>query len=163
MTSPPFDPTITLPQGEQPLSLNLTNTVYAALTMENGNEFAKKFGPPANGQPGDFFLLNIAGFNSAGTSTGTVNFYLANFLSSDPSQDYIVQNWTNVDLSALAPGTDKLVFTVSSSDVGDFGINTPEYFALGGLTVDAAPEPEAWSLALVAGLLFLVLRKRARA
>ncbi len=152
----PFDPAITLPAGEQPLSLTLTNNVYAELSMENGDEFAKKFGP------GDYFILTISGYNSAGNSTGSVPFYLANFLSSDPAKDYIVQNWTTVNLSSLAPGTDKLVFTESSSDTGEFGINTPEYFALGGLDVAEAPEPSA-CLFLLAGLGLLFFFQGSRA
>jgi hypothetical protein len=135
--------------------LTLTNDVYTELSMQNGDSFAKKFGP------GDYFLLTISGYTSSGVSTGAVNFYLANFLSSDPSQDYIVKDWTNVSLSSLAPGTEKLVFTESSSDTGEFGINTPEYFAIGGLNVAAAPEPSAWFL-VSAGLGLLLIRKRIR-
>ena len=150
------NPTITFGAGLQPTALTITNNVYAALSMENGDSFSKKFGP------GDFFLLTITGYNSAGQSTGAVDFYLANFLSADPSQDYIVNQWTTVDLSSLAAGTDQLVFTETSSDVGQFGVNTPEYFALGGLQVAEVPEPSL-SVLLLVGAGLLVLRKRGRA
>lgn len=151
----PFDPTITFATGEQPTSLTITNTVYAELSMQNGDQFAKKFGP------GDFFLLTISGFDSAGNSTGSVPFYLANFLPGTTTSG-IVDQWTTVDLSSLGAGTDKLVFTETSSDVGQFGVNTPEYFALGGLTVAEVPEPSL-SVLLLAGAALLIIRKRARA
>ncbi|MFT3883069.1 MAG: DUF4465 domain-containing protein [Gemmatales bacterium] len=35
---------INLPNGNQPLSVSITNTTYAALSMQTGDAFAKKFG-----------------------------------------------------------------------------------------------------------------------
>jgi hypothetical protein len=132
----PFDPTLTLPAGDQPLSISVTNTVYTYQTLLNGNEFATAFGP------GSYFILDITGYNAEGQSTGTVPFYLANFLGGNSS---IVNNWTTVDLSGLAAGTQSLVFTEQSSDSGEYGINTPEYFALGAVTETPEP-PVVWLL-----------------
>jgi Domain of unknown function (DUF4465)/PEP-CTERM motif len=155
-----YDPTtITFSAGEQPTSLTLTNDLYTALSMENGDMFAKKFGP------GDFLLLTITGYNTSGAtpvSTGSVSFYLANFLSTT-TPGYIVNQWTSVDLSALGAGTNELSFDETSSDVGTYGINTPTYFALGGITVADVPEPSTYALLLVGGIALLALRKRVRA
>ena len=41
-------------------------------------------------------------------------------------------------------------FTFSGSDTGTFGLNTPAYFAMDALTVNAVPEPAGWGL-LAAG------------
>ena len=113
-------------------SLAITNTTYAALSMTNGDQFAKKFGGDSGNDP-DFLLLTIDGQDAAGASVGTVEFYLADFRFTDNSMDYIVDQWTEVDLSSIADAR-SLVFTIDSSDVGAFGVNTPAYFALDDIT-----------------------------
>jgi hypothetical protein len=114
-----------------------TNTTYAALSMLNGDGFAKKFGGPTGDDP-DWFNITIEGW-LGGVSTGTEVFYLADYRSPNNSEDYIVDAWTFVDLSGLET-VDQLSFTFGSSDdVGGFGVNTPTYFALDDLQL--VPEP----------------------
>lgn len=100
-----------------------TNTNYAYYSMMNGDQFAKKF------EAGDWFKLTITGKDEAGTETGTVEFLLA-----DGTE--IVDVWTWVDLSSLGK-VKSIFFSLSSSDAGDFGMNTPSYFAL-----DSINDPE---------------------
>ncbi len=114
-------------------SVSITNTTYAALAMRNGDPFAKKFGGVAGDDP-DWFLLTIEGKDDEGLSTGTLEFYLADYRFADNSQDYIVEDWAVVDLSSLQDAT-SLEFKVTSSDVGTFGINTPAFFALDNLVL----------------------------
>lgn len=109
-------------------SIRVTNTAYAGLSMRDGDAFAKKFGG-ATGDDPDWFLLTIEGKDEGGGSVGEVDFYLADFRFEDNSQDYIVQDWVEVDLSSLQ-GAASYQFTLSSSDNGDFGMNTPAFFAL---------------------------------
>jgi hypothetical protein len=52
--------------------------------------------------------------------------------------DYIVRNWTRVDLSALGT-VDSVTFHFESSDIGEFGINTPLYFCLDDLKMNSVP------------------------
>ncbi|QDT08965.1 DUF4465 domain-containing protein [Planctomycetes bacterium K23_9] len=113
-------------------SLAVTNSTYAALSMAQGDQFARKFGGDSGNDP-DYLLLTIDGKDAAGTSVGTVEFYLADFRFADNSMDYIVDQWTEVDLTAIA-GARSLVFDIDSSDVGAFGVNTPAYFALDDIT-----------------------------
>ena len=120
-------------------SLMVTNTTYGALSMQEGDAFAKQFGGPTGDDP-DFFLLSIEGRNAAGESLGTVDFYLADFRFADNSQDYIVGQWTEVDLSSLAEAS-QLSFSLSSSDVGDFGMNTPASFAIDQLILSPETQP----------------------
>lgn len=108
-------------------SIEITNTTYAALSMMQGDAFAKQFGG-TSGDDEDFFLLTIEGFDAANASVGFVEFYLADFRFSDNALDYIVNEWTTVDLSAISTAVE-LRFALSSSDVGAFGMNTPAYFA----------------------------------
>ena len=137
---------INLPSGTSPVSFEVTNSTYSYLSMTLGDGFAKKF------TTGDFFELKIFGFtglNGTGTEVGEVDFYLANYTSANSLP---VDVWTLVNLSTLA-GAQSLTFDYASSDVGPFGINTPEYFAMDDLTLQVAtviPEPPAAVLGLIA-------------
>ena len=110
----------------------VNNTTYAALAMLNGDVFAKKFGG-ANGTDPDWFKLTITGYNTTSNVAGTVEFYLADYRFADSKDDYVVSDWTWVDLTTLGPGITRLNFAISSSDTGEWGINTPTYFALDDL------------------------------
>jgi hypothetical protein len=127
------DASIRLPDGTQPVSVRVTNTTYAALSMRDGDMFAKKFGGPDGTDP-DFFVLSIYGLDENGAVTGSVAFFLANYTFQDPALDYIVSSWTTVDLTPLG-NVASLAFGLTSSDVGPFGMNTPAYFAIDNLEV----------------------------
>lgn len=105
--------------------ISLANTTYAALSMKNGDGFAKKFGG-ADGSDPDFFRLVIKGINIYEEVTGEISFDLADFTSNDPSEDYISEGWTEIPLDGLGY-VKKLAFSFDSSDKGDWGINTPMY------------------------------------
>lgn len=126
----------------------ITNTTYAYLSMTNGDSFAKKFGGDS-GDDEDWFLLTITGVTENGYTPNTVEFYLADFRFEDNNQDYIVDNWTWVDFSSLGDVIG-LEFSLTSSDVGQYGMNTPAYFAMDDL--NAVPVPGAIIL-LGSGLL----------
>lgn len=113
--------------------LYITNTAYAYFSMKKGDEFAKKFGGVSGNDP-DYFRLTIKGYKKGKLTTDSVNFYLADFRFTDNSKDYIVKDWTKVDLRSLQ-SPDSLYFTLSSSDVGAFGINTPLFFAIDDVAV----------------------------
>jgi Domain of unknown function (DUF4465) len=140
------------------MGASMTNTTYAGLLMQNGdpvNNFSKKFGGVLGNDP-DYFKLTISGF-AGGTATGTfVDFYLADFRFADNRQDYIVNKWTYVDFSTLGT-VDEIRFSYASSDVGQFGINTPTYFALDNFL--AVPEPSAAVMGVL-GCLGLLSRRR---
>jgi hypothetical protein len=129
--------TIELPAGARPLSVQITNTTYAALSVQLGDAFAKKFGG-ASGTDPDYFRLTITGRRADDAPVGTVEFYLADYRPADSGDDYVVDAWTPVDLSPL-DGAAKLSFTLASSDVGQFGMNTPAYFALDNLLLSVQP------------------------
>ena len=128
-----------------------TNTTYVYLSMKYGDIFAKKFGGSSGNDP-DWFLLTITGKDASGGKTGTVEFYLADYRFEDNIKDYIVENWEYIDLSSLGV-VKSLEFSLSSSDVGDWGMNTPAYFALDTII----PEPATMVLLALGGIL---LRKR---
>ncbi|MEO0453309.1 MAG: DUF4465 domain-containing protein [Verrucomicrobiota bacterium] len=142
--------------------LYATNTTYAYLSMLNGDAAnpgggpGKQFGGVTGNDP-DEFVLTITGWigGTSGTQTGSVDFHLADFSFSDNSQDYIVDDWTFVDLSTLGT-VDTLSFDYTSTDTGSFGINTPTYFAVDN--IGAVPEPSSISLVLL-GLAYLFTRR----
>ena len=108
--------------------LYVTNTTYAYLAMRDGDAVSKQFGGTSGEDP-DWFLLTIHGLDTNGQETGTVEFYLADFRFQDTSEDYFIEEWTWVDLSSLGPVAG-LQFTLTSSDNGQYGMNTPAYFAI---------------------------------
>lgn len=107
----------------------VNNTTYTALSMKKGDGFAKKFGGATGNDP-DYFMVTV----KANNTTDSVSFYLADFLNSDNSKDYILTDWRWVDLTKLG-APDTLKFTLSSSDVGAFGMNTPAFFAMDNFTL----------------------------
>jgi hypothetical protein len=111
--------------------LHVNNSTYAYRSMKDGDTFAKKFGGPTGNDP-DFFKLSIARW-VAGEVLDTIPFYLADFRFAENSQDYIIKNWSRIDL--FEREMDSLSFSLSSSDNGDFGMNTPAYFCLDNLLV----------------------------
>ncbi len=134
-----------------------TNTTYAYLSMLNGDSFAKKFGGTTGNDP-DWFKLSIKGITAAGTYTDPIDFYLADYRFSDNSKDYIVNQWTWVDLSGLGKVAG-LEFNLSSSDNNSYGMLTPAYFAMDDL--NSVPVPAAvWLFgAGLAGILGLRRKK----
>lgn len=119
-------------QGEaagKPVSgMYITNNTYAYLSMLEGDAFAKKFGGVTGNDP-DFFLLTIRAYHNGNLSTDSVNFYLADYRFQNNSLDYIVDDWRWVNLSSLG-AVDSLSFRLSSSDNGQFGMNTPSFFCV---------------------------------
>jgi hypothetical protein len=145
-----------LPVGYRgPVSIKVTNTSYAAVSMRDGDPFAKKFGDdPATPEVvetdyPDWFKLTITGRAESGTQLGSVEVMLADFRG-EAETDFILEDWLEVDLRPLRhpswptdwnPGVARIEFSLESSDVGDFGMNTPAYIAVDDLVLE---ETAAW-------------------
>lgn len=113
--------------------LYVTNSTMAALSMRDGDPYAKKFGGPAGNDP-DFFKLKVFGVRQDNSITPIKEFYLADYRFADNRQDYIVTDWRWLDLSSLGP-VKSLRFDLESSDVGMYGMNTPAYFCIDNLSL----------------------------
>ena len=137
-------PTLTLDTPQQLGGLFVTNNRYAYEDMLNGSQFSKRFGGET-GDDEDWFRLTVTGFDPAGQTTGSVEFYLADFRPADNALDYILDTWAFVDLTSLGL-VETLVFQLDSSDQGPFGMNTPAYFCLDSIVpavgANEVPEPE---------------------
>jgi Domain of unknown function (DUF4465)/Secretion system C-terminal sorting domain len=110
----------------------VTNSTYTYYSMKDGDAFAKKFGGE-NGNDPDYFKLVIKKFKNGQLSTDSVAFYLADYRFANNANDYIIKDWTYVDLKPLG-NVDSLVFYLNSSDNGTFGMNTPAYFCIDQIT-----------------------------
>ena len=106
----------------------INNTAYAVNSMTKGDSFAKKFGKD------DWFKLTI----SASLNGAAVNTQLVVDLAAEG--EYI-NEWTYVDLSSLGE-IDALTFSLSSSDNGDYGMNTPAYFCFDNLGAEKPADYE---------------------
>ena len=122
-----------MPFGAGVQGADFTNTTYAALSMLYGDGFAKQFGGPSGNDP-DWFLLTIYGTTATGALlSSSVTFYLADYRKLSGQPDYIISQWTPLNLSSLA-GATCLYFNLTSTDVGLYGLNTPAYFAIDNIS-----------------------------
>lgn len=115
-------PVITFDSEQRVTGAYFTNSNYTYYSMRDGDDFAKKFTEE------DWFKLTIIGIDAAGVETGAVEFKLADGRN-------IIKNWTWVNLSSLGP-VKQLTFSLSSTDMGEWGMNTPSYFCLDNLNED---------------------------
>lgn len=114
-------PTVTFPEEKTLTGAYFTNCNYTYYSMLNGDAFAKKF------ENGDWFKLTITGLDAQNNATGTVDVFLA-------EDTNIIDSWIWSDLSALGM-VKSLEFTLSSSDTGQWGMNTPAYFCMDSLSI----------------------------
>jgi hypothetical protein len=114
-------------EGEVLSGCYLTNTAYAVNSMENGDAIA---GEPL--KEGDWFKLTINGMDKDGASTGSIDFYLADYRSSNSDDHYILKEWKWVDLSSLG-AVQKLTFKIEGSRKNEQGLLTPGYVCIDDL------------------------------
>lgn len=121
-------------EKKAPLSIQITNSTYTYNSMRDGDGFAKQFGGNTGDDP-DYFKLCIYGYADGIKLADSISFFLADYRFEDSQMDYLVKDWTALDLSVFPP-LDSLTFRLFSSDVGVYGMNTPAYFCLDHLTFD---------------------------
>lgn len=112
----------------------LTNATYTFLSMRDGDMFAKKFGGISGDDP-DFFKVIIKKYKNGILGPDSIEFFLADYRFDNSDEDYLIDEWTFVDLSSLGE-VDSLSFTLKSSDNGSFGMNTPAYFCIDNIETE---------------------------
>ncbi len=130
-----FGPNIIHVGNSQPQVVSgfyICNNTYAYLSIRDGDAFSKKFGGISGDDP-DYFLLTVKKFLGGDLSQDSINFYLADYRFENNNEDYIIDDWTWLDLSDLG-AADSLYLSLSSTDNGQFGMNTPAYFCIDNLT-----------------------------
>ncbi len=109
-----------------PKNVYVQLTCYAYYTIKDGNAFSRPFAE------GDWFRLTAHGVHADDTES-TAEIYLADYRGESPE---LLDAWTSMDLSSLG-SVKELYFTLDSSDTGQWGMNTPSYFAIDRLSVAA--------------------------
>lgn len=97
-------------------------TTYFLRGVKLGNSPSRAF------QEGDVCKLIATGVGADGAVTGTAEFVLAQ------DADFVVNTWTKFDLSSLGKVV-KVYFNMTSTDTGEWGMNTPAYFAYDDVAV----------------------------
>lgn len=128
-------------KGKALKSCSITNNTFAYYSMLNGDQFSKKFGG-ANGDEPDFFKLTLRAYLDGQLKSDSLEIYLADFRFQEDSLDYILDEWSQFDLSDLGRA-DSLQLSLSSSDVGGFGMNTPAYFCIDNVVTEGLPTSNA--------------------
>lgn len=138
------DGTITAESQYFITGFKITNTAYAAIAMRDGDSFAKQFGSiyaadgstvdGTNGE--DYFRVWVIYSNADETSKDSLEFYLADYRFANNSEDYIVDQWEQLNIPVASFAPEKIKFRFESSDVGAWGINTPLYFAIDDVSYD---------------------------
>ena len=105
----------------KPMSVYVNNSCYTYYTMRDGDNWTRKF------EQGDYLELIAHGVHADGTESET-SIRLADCVGDDASK-WFVSEWTKFDLSALGEVTD-VYFTTNSTDVGQWGMNTPAFFCI---------------------------------
>ena len=111
-------------RGKVVAGFYINNSTYAYQSMLNGDAYSKKF----TSHDSDWFMVRTYGYLN-GSLTDSVDFYLADFRFADSTKAYIIKEWTWLDLTSLG-NVDSIKFSLSSSDVGQWGMNTPAYFCM---------------------------------
>lgn len=120
--------------------VNLTS--YPYYCVEEGDAYARAF------RNGDKLTLTIDGIHADG-SIATAECTLASAANGVLS---ITRGWRKVDLSALG-AVSELRFRMSTTDRGEWGDNTPLYFALDKLTADSQAQGAGVQSIVAAGAL----------
>lgn len=108
-----------------PTEIYICQSAYTYSSIMNGDGFAKKFTDK------DTLALIISAYDGVSTTEKSITYYLA-------VDGQFNKSWTKVDLSALGKcyGLD---FSMTSTDSGTWGMNTPAYFCLDELTISTSP------------------------
>lgn len=100
--------------------LNLTTYTYASITDEDINSFARTFAD------GDYLKVVFTAM-SADEALDSVECYVVDYRD---GKRFVATNWDIYDLRPLGKGYDAVRVTIETTDVGEYGANTPLYIAL---------------------------------
>lgn len=100
--------------------LNLTTYTYASITDEDINSYARTFAD------GDYLKVVFTAM-SADEALDSVECYVVDYRD---GKRFVATNWDIYDLRSLGKGYDAVRMTIETTDVGEYGANTPLYIAL---------------------------------
>lgn len=121
-------PAITFDKDVNPQEIYISNSTYGYRTIANGSAYSKKF------EEGDYFYIKMVGMRASFSETDSVIVYLADFRD---GKSEILKDWQRVDLTPLKKCR-YINISFHSSDMGEWGINTPTYAVLDDLKYEIA-------------------------
>lgn len=127
MSARPVDMAFADGKAYEAVGVYVNLSSYPYYSIEQGDSYCRAF------HNGDRYALTIHGVASD-ESERTVEVPLATFDNGDIT---INRTWKYVDLSSLGE-VNELYFTLTTTDMGDWGANTPMYFCLDKLMVKPA-------------------------
>ena len=105
------------------VKLNLTTYTYASITDEDINTFARKF------DDGDYLKVIFTPLDSSEAPVGEgVECYVVDYRD---GKRFVANDWQTFPLGFVADGNVRV--TIETSDVGEYGANTPLYICLDSL------------------------------
>ncbi|MFI5141719.1 MAG: DUF4465 domain-containing protein, partial [Bacteroidia bacterium] len=116
--------------GKTVTGMYICNSTYAYKSMKNGDAYEHAF--TAHNQ--DWFKLTVKKYYGGYLTNDSAEVYLADFRYSDTTQNYILKNWMWVNFASLK-NVDSLIFSLSSSQTGIYGMNTPAFFCIDNVTL----------------------------
>ena len=119
----------------KPLSVSICQSAYTDEAIQNGLSPARALGT------GDFVSITFTGLDAEGKEIegSEVVYYLFDMQSEDLDNWEYNQDWEEVDLSGLGE-VYGIHYKVASSDVGEYGYNTPLYFSMDALAVESVEQ-----------------------
>ncbi len=109
-------------EGDSIRGFYITNSAYALTAIREGYAMARKF------IEGDYLKVTFIGHKADGTQS-TLDYYLADYRFANEANRYSLDTWQWVDLRPLGKVT-SVTYSISGSDSGSYGLNTPAYFCL---------------------------------
>lgn len=116
-------------------SISLANSALTYQYMRTGLEDFPRFGEESQTDPFDWFLVTIEGYDNLGNKTGEIPFYLADFRFENRRRNYLIEEWTVVDLRSLGAVNEIRLRMSSSRDEPTSGARLPLYLCIDNLKI----------------------------
>ncbi|MDR3366076.1 MAG: DUF4465 domain-containing protein [Prevotellaceae bacterium] len=125
-TYTPAIPTITFAEPVALKSAEFALNAYAYKIIRDGDEVvpAKKFTAE------DWYKITVKSVDSSNVASDSLEVYLADFRD---GKSVLIDRWTEFSLAPLKGN--KLTFEASSTDNGEWGMNTPAYFCIDNIAL----------------------------
>ena len=106
------------------VKLNLTTYTYSSITNEDINSFARAFGD------GDYLKVVFTPYSNIDTPAGaSVECYVVDYRD---GKRFVADNWQKFELNL--PAANRIRVTIETTDVGEWGANTPLYICMDDIT-----------------------------
>lgn len=103
--------------------MNITNSAWTVECVKNGNGSAQKFAQ------GSWFKVTFTGVKADKTATASVDYYLADYRSTNEAEWTCLTDWAWIDLSSLGKVV-SLNVSFDGTDKGSYGLNTSCYVCI---------------------------------